>query len=50
MGDCPICGDYLYVDEPWRLMPGVPPGPELETDDDRQVYGHRRCVENEGER
>lgn len=39
MGDCPECGEYMYVDEEWKLRPGRAVGTPVEDGD----YVHARC-------
>jgi len=43
MRDCPVCGDPLLADEPWRLREGTPPVGEAEPGD----YAHKRCVDTD---
>jgi len=47
--ECEICGEYLYADEEWRLMPGVIPGSTEGgrtnyAERDGSCYAHRRCL------
>lgn len=39
MTDCPVCGEYLHVDEEWALREGLTPGGNAEGGD----YVHERC-------
>lgn len=45
MSECAHCGEYLHVDEEWRLRPGVIPG-KLETEYEKEYedwYVHPGC-------
>jgi len=49
MSDCELCGEYLYVDEEWRLTPGLMPGDERDDatnyrERDGSGYVHERCL------
>lgn len=46
MTDCAHCGEYLSVDEEWRLRPEIVPG-TFETEDDyapSESYMHPKCL------
>lgn len=45
MTNCAHCGEYLSVNEEWRLRPEIPPGtPETEVAEDYdEAYMHPDC-------
>jgi len=52
MSDCEICGQYLYINEGWRIAPAQIPGDESDPDTnyrerDGSGYVHKRCLEND---